>query len=290
MFASFTYLPGHSFIHRLDPRTKLLVFILITIGTIVVDDVRVLLALLAVSLLYYLFAMLPLRSTWKAWAVVLFFSIVMVGLFSTTLFGSPPSYVTATHPWFSFPAITLPFIGTVQRTITWELVFFGIARVLRPLIIMATILPFTFTTSPYLYGVAFHRLGLPDGVSFALDLSLRYVPTIARDFFITVDAQRARGYELEVKGGGVFNMIRRAAPLIVPVTINAIAGGEDVVDAMELRAFGVGQRTWAESGSLRYTRADYFILGAGVAILIALILLRNFTPYGPYWFPASWFE
>ncbi|MBI3240894.1 MAG: energy-coupling factor transporter transmembrane protein EcfT [Chloroflexi bacterium] len=290
MFASFTYLPGHSFIHRLDPRTKLLAFILIMLGTIVVDDVRVLAALLAISLLYYAFANLSLRSTWKAWAVVLFFSVVLIGLFSTTLFGRPPSYVTTSHPWFSFPAVSLPFVGTVQRTITWELVFFGIARVLRPLIIMATILPFTFTTSPYLYGVAFRKLGLSDGVSFALDLSLRYVPTIARDFFITVDAQRARGYELEVKGGGVFNMIRRAAPLIVPVTINAIAGGEDVVEAMELRAFGVGQRTWADAGSLRYTRADYFILGAGLVILITLILLTRFTSYGPYWFPVNWFE
>lgn len=78
---------------------------------------------------------------------------------------------------------------------------------------MGAVLPFTFTTDHYLYGVAFRRLGLPDGTAFALDLALRYVPTFACDYFITVDTQRARGYELEARGAGTLNMIRRAAPV-----------------------------------------------------------------------------
>ena len=267
MFATFKFLPGQTVIHRLDPRTKLLVIVLATVGTVLVDDVRVLLALLVVALAYYSLARLPWRSTWRAWAVVLFFSIVLIGLFSATLFGSVPKSVTTSHPIFSFPSFSLPFIGTIHRTVTWEVAFFGAARALRPLIIMATILPFTFTTDPYLYGVAFRRFGLPDGVSFALDLSLRYVPTIARDFFTTVDAQRARGYELERKGAGLVNMIRRAAPLIVPVTINAIAGGEDVVEAMELRAFGIGPRTWSQFSALRYRGVDRAVIGLGALIV-----------------------
>jgi energy-coupling factor transport system permease protein len=290
VFATFKYLPGQTFIHRLDPRTKLIVIALVTVTTVVVDDVRVLLALFVLALGYYALARLPWRLTWKAWAVVLFFSIVLIGLFSATLFGSAPRFVTTSHPIFSFPSFTLPVIGTIHRMVTWEIAFFGMARALRPLIIMATILPFTFTTDPYLYGIAFRRFGLPDSVSFALDLALRYVPTIARDFFITVDAQRARGYELERKGAGLVNMIRRAAPLIVPVTINAIAGGEDVVEAMELRAFGFGPRTWSQSDMLRYGLADYLVIGLAALTLLVVILLVKFTSFGPYWFPANWFQ
>lgn len=282
MFATFKYLPGQTFIHRLDPRTKLLAFVLLTICTIVVDDVRVLLALFAVALGYYSLARLPRRLTWKAWAVVLFFSIVLIGLVSTTLFGSPPPYVTTSHPIFTIPLI--------NRTVTWEIAFVGIARVLRPLIIMAMVLPFTFTTDPYLYGVTFRRLGMSSGVAFAMDLALRYVPTIARDYFMTADAQRARGYELEARGAGLFTMIRRAAPLIVPVTINAIAGGQEVVEAMELRAFGSGPRTWSERESLRMTAGDWLVIGLAALILLALILLRASTPIGSYWFPVEWFE
>ncbi len=290
MFATFKYLPGQSFIHRLDPRTKLIAAALVMFSTIVVDDVRVLLALFGLTLVYYGLARLPWRSTWKAWAVVAFFAVVIIGLINTTLFGRPLSYITTAHPLFSFPPVTLPYFGTVQRTVTWEIAFMGLVRMLRPLAIMAMILPFTFTTNPYLYGVAFRRFGLSDGVAFALDLALRYVPTIARDFFITVDAQRARGYELEAKGAGLVNMIRRSAPLIVPVTINAIAGGEEVVEAMELRAFGIGRRTWSEAESLRLRGADYLVIGLSALVLVVFILLRNFTSYGPYWFPASWFE
>jgi energy-coupling factor transport system permease protein len=289
MLATFKYLPGLSFIHRLDPRTKLIAFVLVMVATIVVDDVRVLAALLALAFGYYLLARLPWRSTWKAWAVVLFFSIVIIGLINATLFGIAPAYVKSSHSIFSFPTIRLGSL-LIHRTVTWEIAFVGFARMLRPLAIMAMILPFTFTTDPYMYGVAFRRLGLSDGVAFALDLSLRYVPTIARDFFITVDAQRARGYELEAKGGGLVNMIRRSAPLVVPVTINSIAGGEEVVEAMELRAFGVGPRTWTASESLHFTGADYAVVGFFALILLIIIVLRYLTPYGPYWFPAQWFE
>jgi energy-coupling factor transport system permease protein len=254
-----------------------------------VEDVRVLAALFVLTFCYYLLARLPWRATWKAWAVVLFFSVVIIGLINATLFGSAPTYIKTSHPIFSFPTITLGSF-VLHRTVTWEIAFEGMARMLRPLAIMAMILPFTFTTSPYMYGVAFRRMGLSDGVAFALDLSLRYVPTIARDFFITVDAQRARGYELEVKGGGVVNMIRRSAPLIVPVTINSIAGGEEVVEAMELRAFGIGPRTWTASESLRFTASDYAVMIFFAIVLVFIILLSHFTPYGPYWFPVQWFE
>lgn len=287
MIANFNFIRGTSILHRLDPRTKLIAFALITIGTIVVDDVRVLLVLLALTFSYYLLGRLPWRQTWRAWAFVLFFSIVIIGLFSATIFGGAPSFIKTSHPIFSFPKITLPLVGTLHRTVTWEIAFFGFARMLRPIIIMSMVLPFMYTTNPRQYGVAFRRLGLPDSVSFALDLSLRYVPTIARDFFITVDAQRARGYELERKGAGLVNMIRRAAPLLVPVTIGAIAGGEEVVDSMELRAFGVGPRTWPEQ--LRLEGMDYAILGWAAATLVTLVLLRAFTSFGPYWFPFAWF-
>jgi energy-coupling factor transport system permease protein len=290
MFATFKFLPGTSLIHRLDPRTKFIVIVLILFSTIIPDDVRVLVALVALTQVYYQLARLPWRATAKAWAVVLFFSIAIVGLFSATLFGSLPPGIEPKHPIFSFPAVPLPWGGEWQRIVTWEHAFYGFARMLRPIAIMGMVLPFTFTTNPYLYGVAFRRLGLSDGVAFALDLSLRYVPTIARDFFITMDAQRARGYELEAKRAGFINMIRRAAPLIVPVTISSIASGEEVVEAMELRAFGVGPRTWAASAQLRMKGIDYLVLGIAALILLTVLLLTNFTSIGPYWFPGEWFE
>ena len=94
---------------------------------------------------------------------------------------------------------------------------------------------------PRLYGVTFRGLGFPDKFAYSMEFAFRYVPTIARDFGVTVDAQRARGYEVESSGGGIFKQILRTAPLIVPVTMNSILMGEDVANAMDLRCFGQGR-------------------------------------------------
>ncbi len=62
------------------------------------------------------------------------------------------------------------------------------------------------------------------------------------------------GYEVE-SSGGIFKQLLRTAPLIVPVTMNSILTGEDVANAMDLRCFGQGPRTWLTK--LRYHWRDY---------------------------------
>ena len=290
MLASFQFVPGQTLVHRLDPRTKLLIILFATAATVIVDDVRLLLGLLLLALGYYQAARLPWRVTWKAWMAVLAFSILLLGLVNTVLISSNPPYIRSSHPAFSLPRVTLPLVGTFQRTVTWEILFVGLARMLRPLILMATILPFIFTTNPYWYGVMFRKLGLPDRIAFAMDLSLRYVPTIARDYFNTVDAQRARGYELERRGAGTLTLIRRSTPLVVPVVIHAVAGGEHVVEAMELRAFGLAPRTWVGAKAMRFAAVDYFVVGLGVGLVVGLAWLRFASVAGAYWFPGGWFE
>ena len=47
------------------------------------------------------------------------------------------------------------------------------------------------------------------------------------------------------------------APIFVPVTVGSIAGAEDTIDAMDLRAFGVGRRTWHRE--LRFDPVDWLV-------------------------------
>jgi energy-coupling factor transport system permease protein len=105
---------------------------------------------------------------------------------------------------------------------------------------------------------------------------------IKRDFSITLDAQRARGYEVEKLEGGVLAQIRKLAPLVVPVTINAIVGGEDVIDAMDLRCFGLRKRTWLHK--LEYKRKDKILIAAGLAIFF-LSTAVSISGYGRFWVP-----
>jgi Cobalt transport protein len=70
------------------------------------------------------------------------------------------------------------------------------------------------------------------------------LPRVARDFGTTLDAQRARGFEIDKIRGGILSKIARLAPMVVPVVIGSIVEAEDIISAMELRCFGVGKRTW----------------------------------------------
>jgi len=113
---------------------------------------------------------------------------------------------------------------------------------------------------------------------------MRFIPTFGRDFQLTMDAQRARGYELEKITGGILEQVRKLGPLIVPVTIHAIIGSEDIIDAMDLRAFGIGPRTWLEE--LHYQRRDRVLIAVGVLLLVASLAVL-FLGYGGFWVPQA---
>ncbi|MEA3397416.1 MAG: energy-coupling factor transporter transmembrane component T, partial [Chloroflexota bacterium] len=150
--------------------------------------------------------------------------------------------------------------------------------------ISALFLIIPFTMDPRLYGVTFRGMGIPDRFAFSMDLAFRFVPTLARDFSTTLDAQRARGYELDKLEGGVVAQIRKMAPLVVPVTMNAILSGEDITNAMDLRCFGLRPRTWVHK--LSYARRDYVLIAAGVVILISSIVLKTAFHVGDFWMPV----
>jgi energy-coupling factor transport system permease protein len=137
---------------------------------------------------------------------------------------------------------------------------------------------------PQEYGVTFRGMGFPDRLAFTMDLAFRFIPTLARDFTVTLDAQRARGYEIERAKGGLIAQIRKVAPLIVPVTMNSILTGEDVVNAMDLRCFGLRPRTWINS--LRYHWFDFAVIGFGILLLVGSIILRSVIGIGDFWVPA----
>ena len=84
-----------------------------------------------------------------------------------------------------------------------------------------------------------------------IDLTIRFIPTLAAEFAETIDAQRVRGYDPTARKGGPISRLRRMAPIFVPVTVGSIAGAEDTIDAMDLRAFGVGQTHMASPAPFR---------------------------------------
>jgi energy-coupling factor transport system permease protein len=148
--------------------------------------------------------------------------------------------------------------------------------------IMTILIPYSL--NPAVYGITFKGLGLPDNIAYAMDLTMRFIPTFGRDFQLTMDAQRARGYELEKISGGLIQQVRKLGPLMVPVTIHAIIGSEDIIDAMDLRAFGVGPRSWLDQ--LTYQLHDRILIGLGILIFVASLAV-GFLGLGKFWVPPE---
>ena len=70
--------------------------------------------------------------------------------------------------------------------------------------------------------------------------------------------------------------------MVEEITIGAILKGEDVIDAMNLHAFGTGPRTWLQE--LRYAARDYAVITLAVGMLLGAIVLR-LGGLGGLWVP-----
>src|SRR5260370_39519174 len=91
--------------------------------------------------------------------------------------------------------------------------------------------PIPFTTNPSHFGIAFKGMGISDKISYAIDLSLRFLPTTVRDFVTTLDAQRARGFEIDKLRGGLVGKVARLAPMIGPVVMGSLIVADDIINA-----------------------------------------------------------
>jgi energy-coupling factor transport system permease protein len=276
VIANFVYVDRDSPVHRLNPASKVIFMLCFIFSMVFFLDVRVMLVLVAIALTYYRLSGLRWRETRRAWTFILVFALIFVGL-SAVLWGGGQEVATPHVIWH----------GPLGFVLTWEKLYYAAAIILRMMGIALVSIPLTFTTPPTDYGVGFKGIGLSDKFAVALDLALRLVPTFAVDFQSTVDAQRARGYETTSLRGGPIAKLRQMAPLVVPVTINAIVSGEDIINAMDLRAFGSGPRTWSRKRP--FTTADRALMFASVLLLIASFAWRvtGHGGFDPFWIPGA---
>jgi energy-coupling factor transport system permease protein len=276
MLVTWKYRPRDTFIQRLDSRTRFIFMACIVLALTVPEiwDYRIVFSLFLLSLTLYLMARIPWKDVRRAWMYIFFLVFFIVGI-NAVLFGrGGPSSVNSTDsPIVFLLSINIPFteLGW-EKSITVARLWFAVNQIVRMLTMAMLALPFPYTLDPNIYGIAFKRMGVSDKISFTMDLAFRFLPTFARDLSITIDAQRARGYEVEKLSGGVVARLQRLAPLIIPVTMQSTVTGEEVIDAMDLRAFGTSRRTWLKE--LHFARRDYLMIGLGIAIFIGCCVLK----------------
>lgn len=273
----------NSFIQSFDPRAWVIFYACFLFATLSFWDVRFLLPFFVIAM----FVLLTSGVKWHEMRRAFLFIIGFVFFFAmlTFLTGRGGSEVyKGEHLIREFKASFSILGWTPVLKVTVERAFFAVSQLVRVTSIAVMTILIPYSLNPALYGITFKGIGLSDKFAYAMDLTMRFIPTFGRDFQLTMDSQRARGYELDKISGGIIQQVRKLSPVIVPVTIHAIIGSEDIIDAMDLRAFGVGPRTWTDV--LAYQFRDRLLIAFGVVILLVSIVV-GFMGYGAFWVPEA---
>ena len=254
------YYPGSSWVHRLDPRTKIIATLVYVAAIFVVPDfIGFAIAFLALAAVIVISGV-PLKFLLRGLKPV-FFIIALT--FILNLFMIPGDVLVK----WGFLTITEQGLHTA--------VFMGIRLVL--LIIGASML--TLTTKPINLtdGIEsllkpFDKVGLPaHDLAMMMTIALRFIPTLLEETDKIMKAQQARGADFETG-----NIIRRAMsliPILVPLFISAFRIAQDLAMAMESRCYGgSGKRTRMNAVKLGGNDAVGFVLTA--AFLAVIILER----------------
>lgn len=283
MLVTWRYRERKSIIQVFDPSAWIVFYTCFIISTLFFWDVRVLAGFMVLALLVVLTSGITWRESRRAWLFIGAFVIFFTLLTFLTGRGGMEVY-DVEHTITTLSAKFTIFGWRPTLTITVERLFFAASQMARVFSLTSMTILIPYSLNPAHYGITFRRLGIPDKIAYAMDLTMRFIPTFGRDFQLTMDAQKARGYEIEKLKGGLFAQVRKLAPLIVPVTIHAIAGSEDIIDAMDLRGFGVGPRTWLVQ--LKYRKRDYALMAFGIFIVLASIL-ASLWGFGQFWVPEA---
>ncbi len=244
----FLYLDRDTWVHRLDPRTKMVLLI----GAFV-------LAFLFVNPLYGLVVLaIVLAFGYAAQSLInlkrIRFILFMIGLMTIIL-------------WSIFSSGETPLFWFVER----EALLYGIGVALRIDITIIAGMIFLSTTRNEEIATGLVKLGIPYRFAFAVSTALRLVPTIAATGSTIGQAQRSRGLDLE--SGNVIQRVRKNAPLLVPVFVSTIRSTNVFSMALESKGFGASKkRTYYLR--LAMTRNDAIVLAILALLLAAAIALR----------------
>ncbi|MDR1409319.1 MAG: energy-coupling factor transporter transmembrane protein EcfT [Oscillospiraceae bacterium] len=218
-----TYHPGKTLLHRLDPTLKVLIAFAISTLCFVVTNVFVLLGILVFEFLLSLSC-----GLWK-WGLRSIFGLLKFCLLLFVI-----QILT-----YSTGEIFLRIYG--DWVITYEGILIGLILTLR---ITASALPLALmlrVTKPTALANSLYRyLHIPYKYAFAFGMALRFIPTFAEEMEEIMEAQTARGVELDTRNP--FKKIRLLMPLCVPLLLSSVRKIETATISAELRGFALRKR------------------------------------------------
>lgn len=254
------YFPGSSILHRLDPRTKVVLLFFYLVLIFVCRSAISYAILSALTFALMVLSKVPLRMMLRSlkplWWIILFTFVIHV---------------------FSTPGEELVKVWIFS--VTWEGIVQGFYVSLRLVLLILLSSLLTFTTSPLKLTDAmeallapFKRIGVPaHELAMMMTIALRFVPTLIQETDRIMKAQQSRGANFT--DGSIAKRLRAFVPVLVPLFLSAFRRADDLAMAMEARCYRGGEgRT--QMKALKITSIDYVAWGFTIVLIAAVIVLR----------------
>ena len=254
------FFPGDTIVHRLDPRTKI------------------------VLLIVYIVALFQAVSWWSYALVTLVIVLAM-----TLGHIKPKNIFKGLKPMLFIIVLTaLLNIFYTQGTpivegwiITWEGIGRSVQMILRIVLLITGTFLLTYTTSPIALTDGLEkllsplkRIGVPvHEMTLMMSMALRFIPTLIEETDKIMSAQKARGADFET--GSLVQRAKALLPILVPLFVSAFRRADELAVAMESRCYHGGDgRTRMKQMKLQ--GIDYAAFALGAVFLAAVIVLRHF--------------
>lgn len=209
----FLYLDRNTFVHRLDPRIKIIVMILSFALAIIVTSVTGL-VVVAVLVLIYAAAGKTLSNLKRIKVVLIMLTLMSIVLWALT--GGGPTKILG--------------------PITQEGLLRGISTALKLNAMIISGMIFLSATKIEEMSIGLVKMGLPYRAAFAFSTAIRLVPTIVATSYTITQAQRSRGLDLD--SGSFLQKVKKYVPLLVPTFVSVIRGTNVFSMALESKGFG----------------------------------------------------
>ena len=253
------YFPGDTIIHRLDPRTKLILLLFYIIALFQSKGWPSYLILILATLVRMSVSHIRVINIFKGLKPMLFI-IILTGLLNIFYTKGTP----IREGWI----------------ITWEGIDHAAKMILRITLLITGTFMLTYTTSPMALTDGLESLMRPlkklrvpvHEITLIMSMALRFIPTLIEETDKIMSAQRARGADFET--GNLIQRAKALLPILVPLFVSSFRRADELAIAMESRCYHGGEgRTRMKQ--LRFLAQDIAALIAGVFFLAGLIVLKK---------------
>ncbi|MGP1555427.1 energy-coupling factor transporter transmembrane component T family protein [Dialister pneumosintes] len=251
------YYPGESFIHQMDPRTKIVCTMIFIAAIFLASSPLSYVVITGFLALTIFYSNIPLKLVVKSikplWFILIFTFLIHI-------------FTTPGQMFFTFGIIHASKEGIVYGAyMTLRLVY---------LITFSSLL--TYTTSPIVLTdgieallMKFHKLGVPaHELAMMMSIALRFIPTLLEETDRIMKAQASRGANFTT--GSIMQKAKSMIPVLVPLFVSAFRRADDLATAMEARCYRGGEGR-SKMHQLCYTNKDR--IGFAAVMLVTLILL-----------------